>query len=80
MAFIRLTKCEVCGEEKHINLERGYTCDDCRNKMRRAKKLEWMNERQDKTIEERLSLIESFIYDNFIDENRRLFCRNNKIF
>lgn len=67
MAFIQQEQCDACGEVKDINLSIGNTCGDCREQLQRQKKLDWMNNQNEKTLEERLKIIENYIYDNFVD-------------
>jgi len=65
MAYLTNLKCYECGKEYRSDPKFGDFCGDCRNRIEKIKKMNWLNERRiDKTIKERIEFIEDWIYKN----------------
>lgn len=66
MAILRTIHCTVCGEtkrESRANNDYSNICRECKRKQSNQERREFLAGRAGLTVEERLTLIEQWIYD-----------------
>ena len=70
MTFFQTKTCQCCGEEEYMD-SRYDICVSCKTELKKQQKLDWLAEKQSKTIEERIAFIENLIYDKFISKEEK---------